>query len=164
MNLPRRLARIAMVLAMVAALSALAAPATAETVHRAEHCTKHAWGAGTVVWTCASIHLPGFDIASAHGEARHTNGPGPIKLRITAVQLWHYNPNRLLFRGPATPWETGHAYSHSEYCSFSSGSSPTATIYALVGVDATGAGKSYHWTVRSYNDNVHVSFLGSSCG
>jgi hypothetical protein len=164
MRLPRRVSRFAMVLALaVASLTAVAAPAQAAPVHYAERCTKHAWDGGIVVWTCASLHFPGFDIVSAHGEARHTNGPGPVKVRITAVQLWHYNPTYLLERGPATPWETDHAYSHSDYCGYSSGSTLTATLYALVGVDFTGAGQSYHRTVRSYNYNVPVSVLGSSC-
>jgi hypothetical protein len=164
MRLPRRLTRIVLILTLAAAsLAAVAAPAQADT-HAAQHCTKHAWDGGIVVWTCASLHFSSAaDIVSAHGEARHTNGPGPVKVRITAVQLWHYNPTYLLERGPATPWETDHAYSHSDSCSYSSGSTLTATLYALVGVDFTGAGQSYHRTVRSYNYNVPVSFLGSSC-
>ena len=154
--------RIAVALTLaLACVLVVVSPAYAAT-HRGNHCTKHAWGGGTVVWTCASIHIPdGQDLASAHGEARHTNGPGPVKLRITAVQLWHYNPNRLLHQGPATPWEVGHAYSHSEYCSFSSAGELTDTVYALVGVDASGAGRSFHWTVRSYNVNLPSAVMGS---
>jgi hypothetical protein len=156
MKRPRRLTRLALLLTLAAAsMVAVAAPAQAAT-HPGEHCTKHAWGAGTVVWTCASIHVPDIGgLSSAHGEARHTNGPGPVKVRITAVQLWRYNPNgpdTLLSRGPATPWETGHAYSHSEYCSWSHGWL-TFTLYARVGVDAIGRGSSFHWTVQSYNVN-----------
>jgi hypothetical protein len=154
MRLPQRLTRIVLILTLAAAsLAAVASPAQAAT-HYGQHCTKHAWGAGTVVWTCASIHTPDIGgLASAHGEVRHTNGPGPIRVRITAVQLWNYNPNgpdRLIHRGPATPWETGHAYSHSDYCTMGAGSL-RATVYALVGVDAIGQGGSFHWTVRSYN-------------
>jgi hypothetical protein len=166
MRLPRRLTRIVLILTLAAAsLAAVAAPAQAAT-HPGNHCTSHAWGAGTLVVTCASIHVPDTaDLAAAHGEARHTRGPGPIKVRITAVQLWHYNPNgpdRLIHRGPATPWENDHAYSHSEYCSWAPNGGFTATVYALVGVDAVGQGASYHWTVRSYNVNFPAVFM-SSC-
>jgi hypothetical protein len=166
MRLPRRLTRIVLILTLAAAsLAAVASPAQAAT-HPGNHCTKHAWDGGTVVWTCASIHVPdGQALASAHGEARHTNGPGPVSVRITAVQLWHYNPNgpdTLLHRGPATPWETGHAYSHSEYCSWAQNGGFTATVYARVGVDAVGRGSSFHWTVQSYNVNFPAVFL-STC-
>lgn len=166
MRLPRRVTRFAMVLILAAAsIAAVASPAQAAT-HSGEHCTKHAWDGGIVVWTCASIHVPDIGgLASAHGEARHTNGPGPVRVRITAVQLWHYNPNgpdRLIDAGPATPWENDHAYSHSDYCSWASNGAFTATVYARVGVDAAAAGQSFHWTVQSYNVNFPVVFF-STC-
>jgi hypothetical protein len=165
MRLPRRLTRIVLILTLAAAsLAAVASPAQAAT-HHGNHCTKHAWDGGIVVWTCASIHVPDTaQLASAHGEARHTNGPGPVKVRITAVQLWRYDPNGpdvLLQRGPATPWENDHAYSHSEYCSWDAGGTLTATVYARVGVDASAAGQSFHWTVQSYNVNFPAVFTDS---
>jgi hypothetical protein len=143
MRRPRRLTRLALLLALAASMVAVAAPARADT-HRAQHCTKHAWGAGTVVWTCASLHFSSAaDIVSAHGEARHTNGPGPVRLRITAVRLYHYNPTFLIHAGDATPFETGHAYRHSDACGYSPAGRLTATLYALVGVDAIGQGRSF---------------------
>jgi hypothetical protein len=157
MRIPRRLTRLATVLALASAfVVAATSPAHAAT-HSGNHCTKHAWGAGTVVWTCASIHMPdGRPLAAAHGEARRTNGPS-AKVRITSVRLYQDIPNasdRLIHAGPATPWETDHAYSHSEYCSFSFKGYLTATVYALVGVDASNSRGSFHWTVRSYNVNL----------
>ena len=163
----RWLIKLGVVLALaLAVVVAAVSPAQAAT-HRGNHCTKHAWGAGTVVWTCASIHVPdGLTLAGAHGEARRTNGPS-AKVRITSVRLYNFNPNgpdRLIHAGPATPWETDHAYSHSEYCSWASTGGLTATVYALVGVDASNSRGSFHWTVRSYNVNFRATVTSSCWG
>ena len=133
----------------------LASPAQA-TDYEGEACANHAFDAGTVVKICASIGFDNNDTLHAHGEAVHTRGPGPVWLRITAVRLYHVNPDRLLEMGETDAgWENVDADSSS--CTYSPGAWLHATVFALVGVDAKLRGGSiHHWTIRSKDVTVGV--------
>lgn len=73
--------------------------AAATAVTEATDCHYGAFGSGTVVHICASIHWTPQGVggvAFPAGAARHTKGPGPVTLYVTALRLYDATNGRLL--------------------------------------------------------------------
>jgi hypothetical protein len=83
------------------AVAAATATAAATDVTEGTDCHYGAFGSGTVVHICASIHWRPFQAgvggaALPAGAARHTKGPGPVTLYVTALRIYDATTGKLL--------------------------------------------------------------------
>jgi hypothetical protein len=138
------------------AAHAAAAP-TAATVVEGTDCHYGAFGSGTVVHICASIHWTPQGVGGAAlpaGAARHTKGPGPVTLYVTAVRLYDATTGHVIATtnrnnlGVDYVSEVGDGYS----CEFPL---PThITFQAAFGIDAYLPGHTTPTHITQYSGKV----------
>ena len=148
-----------------------AAVAAAAAVTEGVDCHEGAFGSGTVVHICASIHYEPFRTPTlgrgyvrAAGAARHTKGPGPVYLYITALQLWDATQNKLL---RADGRNFGVDYVSEEGADFFCGllGVPSrVTFQTRFGIDAYLPGQTKPTHITQYSKKVTHAYCGPYTG